>query len=195
MARQAAFSSTLLARVRRYYGLHQAELAGLLGLSKGQLSRLEAGQRALTRAVGERLAPFLDQLTAAEDEPLPTAPVAGPFDAAPLVARRAACLHEAANLRWRVRALPAQARHASRWARAVPALRAALAPPPPAGEAPATPEAVRLRFAHAWLALCPAALPPAALAQWHLAEQRARALEAEAAALAALLAGAGGEQG
>ena len=58
---------------------------------------------------------------------------------------------------------------------------------PPTGEPPAAPEALRLRYVHAWLASVPLALPPDELAEWHLAHQRALALEAEAAALGALL--------
>lgn len=189
MARPAAHSNTLLARVRRYYGLGQHELADLLGIAPPLASRIEAGARALTREVHARLAPFLAQMPA-EPAPPPPAPPAGPFDAAPLAARRAACLHEAANLRWRVRALPAQAQHAAHWAQALPALRTALGPLP----APTTLEAVRLRFVHAWLDVVPPTLPPADLAAWHLAEQRALALEAEAAALEELLAGAGGNR-
>ena len=196
MPRPAAYSDTLLARVRRHYGLSQTELAALLGLSGAQLSRLEAGQQALSREVRERLAPFLPALEAATLA-APAAPEAGvpppgPFDAGPLERRRAACLHEAHNLRWRLRALPEQAAVAARWALALPELLAALPPPPPEGTAPATREAVRLRYVHAWLATVPLALPPEVLAEWHLAHQRAAALEAEAAALAALLAGEGG---
>lgn len=208
MARPAVYSDTLLARVRRHYGLHQAELAALLGISPAQAHYLEAGRRTLTPAVAERLAPFLAPLdarpettaeaaarqlaetTAALREPLPPPPP-GPFDADPLARRRAACLHEARTLRWRLRALPEQAAVAARWAAALPTLRAALPPPPPAAETPATPEAVRRRYVHAWLATVPPALPPEVLAAWHLAHQRALALEAEAAALGVLL-GEGG---
>lgn len=202
MPRTAAPSFGLLARVRQHYGLRQAELAALLGLSGAQLSRLEAGQQPITREVSERLAPFLVALPpaaeaaaqrlaeteAAAREPLPPPPP-GPFEAGPLQRRRAACLHEAHNLRWRLRTLPEQAAVAARWATALPALLAALPPPPPEGEASATREAVRLRYVHSWLATVPLALPPDALADWHLAHQRALALEGEAAALAALLAG------
>ncbi|MGY3087339.1 transcriptional regulator with XRE-family HTH domain [Hymenobacter sp. UYAg731] len=186
MPRSAAHSTSLLADVRRYYGLQQRELAALLGISPALAHQIEAGRRALTLEVSERLAPFTQHMV--EDAaPLPTAPPPGPFDPGPLAARRAACLHEAANLRWAVRGLPALALVAARWATARPGLLAALPPPPAAEETPATSEAVRLRYAHAWLALRPQALPPAELARWHLAEARATALEAEAAALAALL--------
>ena len=209
MPRTAAPSFGLLARVRRHYGLSQTELAALLGLSGAQLSRLEAGQQPITPEVRERLAPFLAPLEArpetaaeaaarqlAETEaalrvPLPPPPP-GSFDARPLARRRAACLHEARNLRHRLRHLPEQAAVAARWAAAMPALLAALPPAPPEDEAPATPaghgrEAVRLRYVHAWLATVPLVLPPEALAEWHLGHQRALALEGEAAALGALL--------
>ncbi len=193
MSRPAAYSDTLLARVRQHYGLRQAELAALLGLSGAQLSRLEAGQQALTREVSARLAPFRAPMEAAEAAPAPpetaATPPPGPFETGPLARRRAACLHEAHNLRWQLRALPEQAAVAARWAAALPALLAALPPPAPTHEAPATAEAVRLRYVHGWLATAPLALPPDVLARWHLLHQRARALEAEAAALEGLLAG------
>jgi len=207
MSRSAPDSNTLLARVRRHYGLQQRELAALLGISPALAHQLEAGRRALTPAVAARLAPFrvpLEAAAASESAappapapgvaappapPAAEAPPPGPIAAGPLARRRAACLHAAHNLRWGLRALPGQAAVAARWAAALPALRAALPPPPPPGEAPATREAVRLRYVHAWLATVPLALPPDELARWHLAHERARALEAEAAALGALLAG------
>lgn len=192
MPRTAPESFTLLARVRRHFGLQQRELAALLGISNALVHQIEAGRRALTREVGERLAPFLAALEAAAPELLPEAPPPGSFDPGPLEKRRAACLHEARNLRYRLRELPTQARQATHWARARPGLLAALPPPPPEGMAPATREEARLRYVHSWLATVPLALPPEALAEWHLLHQRALALEAEAAALAALL---GGKQG
>ena len=204
MARSATHSDSRLARVCRYYGLARHELAALLGVTPGLVSQLESGTRPLTRAVAERLAPFrapleahsetaaeaaaqqLAETEAALREPLPPPPP-GAFDAQPLERRRAACLHEARNLRYRLRALPEQAAVAARWAAAMPALLASLPPPPPEDETPATREAVRLRYVHAWLATVPLALPPEALAEWHLGHQRALALEGEAAALGALL--------
>lgn len=199
MPRAATYADSRLARVCRHYGLRRQELAALLGVTPALVSQLESGARPLTRAVGERLAPFLAPLEAAETQapagyaPAPpeteATPPPGPVAAGPLARRRAACLHEAHNLRWQLRALPEQAAVAARWAAALPALLAALPPPPPEGEAPATAEAVRLRYVHAWLATVPLALPPDVLAHWHLLYQRARALEAEAAALEGLLAG------
>lgn len=172
--------------MRRYYGLQQRELAALLGISPALAHQIGAGRRALTLAVSDRLAPFTRHMVEAAD-PLVIAPPPGPVAPGPLEARRAACLHEAANLRWAVRGLPAQAGSAARWAQALPGPLAALPPPPPAGEAPTTAETVRLRYAHAWLALRPVALPPHELACWHLVHARAAALEAEAAVLAVLL--------
>ena len=191
MARPANYSNSRLARVCRYYGLTRQELAALLGIAPSLVSLIEAGRRALTAEVSERLAPFLAPLEAAEAAPGPPeteAPPPGSFDPGPLEKRRSACLHEAHNLRWQLRALPGQAAVAAHWAAALPTLLATLPPPPAAAEAPATREAVRLRYVHSWLATVPLALPPDVLAQWHLAHQRALALEAEAAALAALLA-------
>ncbi|GAB3863966.1 hypothetical protein GCM10028824_00880 [Hymenobacter segetis] len=192
MARPVTYSDSYLARVCRYYGLTRQQLAALLGVTPGLVSQLESGTRALTREVSGRLAPFLAPLEAEETAVPPEAaeapPPPSPFDTRPLERRRAACLHEAHNLRWQLRALPEQAAVAARWAAALPALLAALPPPPPpADEAPATAVAVRLRYVHAWLATVPLALPPDVLAGWHLRHQRALALEAEAAALGALL--------
>lgn len=210
MPRTGSFSLTLLAQVRRHYGLSQAELAALLGITKALVSYLEAGRRALSPAVAGRLAPFVAALpptdaataaahllAAAQAEadyiaPLPPPPP-GPFKAAPLARRRAACLHEARALRERLHELAAQAAVAARWAAALPGLLAALPPPLPEAAPAATREEARLRYVHAWLATVPLALPPAALAEYHLWHQRALALAAEAAALGQLL--AAGAQG
>ena len=197
MARPAAPHDTLVARVRRFYGLRQYELAYALGISPARANALEAGRCAPSRAVAARLAPWLAGLPPAADAAdwaaqqadqagPPPAPPAGFCDAAPLEARRAACLHEARQLRWQLRELPAQARLAARVAQAQPAVLAALGPPPPEGEL--TLDAICQRYAHGWLALAPPALPPDVLTRWHLLYQRALALEAEAAALAGVLA-------
>jgi transcriptional regulator with XRE-family HTH domain len=198
MPRPAAPSDSRLARLRRYFGLSQQELAALLGVTPVVMNYLERGRRSPSPAVWERLAPFLAVMEAAPEPPTPLAaeapnadpdtPPPGPIDPGPLERRRRACLFEARNLRWQLRQLPEQAAVAARWAEALPRLRAALPPPPPADEAPATAEAVRLRYVHSWLETVPLALEPEALALWHLRHQRARALEAEAAALGALLA-------
>ena len=195
MARPITHTASRIGRVARHFGLKMAEVAGLLGVGKAQASQIAASTRGLTREVGQRLAPFLEAVEAAstaEASAAPSGPAASDsFDPAPLLARRAACLHEAENLRWRCRPLAAQAQVAANWAAARPALLAALPPATPAGHGPDTPEAVRLRYVHARLALAPDALPPAEVAAWHLLRLRAEALEAEAAALAALLATGG----
>ena len=202
MPRPAALSLTLLARLRRHYGLQQAELAALLGVTRPLVSYLEAGRRAISPAMAARLAPFVAALPRpdaaveaaqllAEAQALadPTAPLPppppGPVAPTPLAQRRAACLHEARALRPRLHALAQQAAVAARWAAAMPGLLAAL--PPPEQAPAATREQARLRYVHAWLATVPLALPPDVLAEYHLAYQRVRALEAEAAALAAVL--------
>lgn len=187
MPRPSKHVFSRLAKVRRYYGLHQRELAALLGVSPELVKHIEAGRRALAREVSERLAPFAQQMGETEEVTDSLVPPAGPFDPAPLRARRSACLHEAANLRWQLRPLAAQAQVVAHWAAARPGLLAAL---PPAPDEPLTPEAVRLRYVHARLALAPDALPSAEVSRWHLLRLRAEALETEAAALAALLASA-----
>ena len=137
----------------------------------------------------------LSQMTVSPSQSTGTLPPppSGPVAAGPLTQRRAACLHEARRIAWELRELPARAALAARWAAALPGMRAALPPPPPPGAVPATPEAVRLRYLHDWLATVPLELPPDELARWHLGHARVRALEAEAAALAAVLGEAGGQ--
>jgi hypothetical protein len=58
------------------------------------------------------------------------------------------------------------------------------------GQPAATREGARLRYVHAWLATVPLALPPEALAEYHLLHLRAQALAAEATALGQVLASA-----
>lgn len=178
--------------MRAYYGLTLRELALCLGISETLAHHYETARRVPSRAVAERLAPFLDQVppaAEAEAAPLPTAPPAGRLDPGPLHKRRATCLHEAANLRWQLRQLPAQARTAAHWARALPALLAAVPPPEaaPAADLAARREAIRRTYVRDLLDLQATALDPATLSQWHLLHLRAEALEAAAAALAALL--------
>jgi len=192
MPRPSRVAETLFARVRAYYGITLRELAACLGISETLAHHYETGRRYPSPAVSARLAPFMDQMPPAPtDAPLPPAPPAGPLDPAPLEARRAACLYHAGNLRWQLRHLPEQARTAARWAQALPGLRAALPPeaetPPPTAGLEARREAIRLAYVRDFLALQATALDPAARSQWHLLHLRAEALEAEAAALAALL--------
>ncbi len=191
---------SLLAVVRRYFNLEQQELAAYLGVSRAQLANLETGRRALTAELLERLRP-LRQHTPVPAPPLPAGAVpdaeieaaAPPPAREPLEARRDYCTHTAAGLRRQQDALRAQATYAARWRQALPALLAALPPPgvaaptPPPGTPPAPLLADLLREQ---FRARPTALSAAELAQWHLLRLRAEALETEAAALAALLAGA-----
>jgi len=204
MPRPSALPVTAPAQVRHHFGLAQAELAALLGIGRPTLANVEAGRRDPAPEVAARLAPFAAALPPADaattaarlladaqaqadyTAPLPPPP-AGAFAAAPLARRRAACQHEARALRERLGALAAQAAVAARWAAALPGLLAALPPPPPEAAPAATREEARLRYVHAWLATVPLALPPEALAEYHLLHLRAQALAAETQALDQLL--------
>lgn len=198
MPRRAASSISLVGRVRTWFGLRQDELALYLGVSPSLVRDLETLRRPITHPVSVALGPLQHQLpppevvAATPDPEAPLPPATPAPDADDLDFRRRECLHRAERLLREAEALAARARVAARWAAALPRLRAALPPPPPEGEAPRTAEAVRLRYVHGWLETVPLALEPEQLALWHLRHQRALALEAEAAALAALLAGATG---
>lgn len=194
-----ADSSSALADVRRHFGLSQQELAGWLGVSEAQAGHLETGRRALAGDAAEALAPLVAHL------PLPGAALAtgtlrlasavgppplalAPPDAAPLAARLDYCQHHAHRLRRQLRPLEAQAAVCARWAAALPTLRAALPPSPAAAPDPATAWPAWLTWhRHLWLDQRPLALPPDLSARYHLLRLQAEALEAEAAALAALL--------
>lgn len=183
------------ARVRRYFGLTQAELARYLGVSEGFAGHLESGRRGLPIELGQ----VLDQLAGPiPAEPAPPTPAelanltAAP-DPAPLLARLDYCRHHAARLRRALRPLEAEAAYATRWRAALPALRATL-PPDPGGEEPPAPAgpgrwaAFLGWYRWRWLEQRPTALAPAEAARYHLLRLQAEALETEAAALAQLLA-------
>jgi DNA-binding XRE family transcriptional regulator len=191
------FDSTAGA-VRRYFDLSQLELAGWLGLSKVNIGHLEAGRRGLGPATAEALAPLLRHLPPPGPAPtsLRLASAAGtspplaltPPESAPLLARLDYCRHHARRLRRLLRPLEAQAAVAARWAAALPALRAALPPAPAAEPDAATDWPAWLNwFRHRWLSQRLTALPADQSARYHLLRLQAEALEAEAAALAALL--------
>lgn len=207
MARHAAASTSLVARVRNWFGLGQAQLALYLGISPPLVRDLETNRRALTPAVRTALLPLLLQL------PLPDVPAAlgptlpsgtPPPEAADLDFRRRECLHRAARLLAQAQALASQAHVASRWAAALPA----LLPPDPAGNStapePDTPAARALaaalaqaadptdpgrapdhaRWLRGWLAARARPLAPADATRWHRLQAQATGLLAEAAALA-----------
>jgi DNA-binding XRE family transcriptional regulator len=166
MSRHPLSFTTLVARVRAWFGLRQDELARYLGVSPGMVAHLEAGRRTHSAEVLAALLPLVQQLppeaellaalAPAPDAPAPAAPDAPtpatpppalapgipPPEAAALDLRRRECLLHAARLRAQAGALTQQATVAARWAAALPALLAAvpgLAPPPAAETAAAPP--------------------------------------------------------
>ncbi|OON67770.1 hypothetical protein B0919_16375 [Hymenobacter sp. CRA2] len=169
----------MLAQVRYYFGLDQAALAAYLGIAPGLVGHLEAGRRNVSGTVLQRLLPLAQQLPAtpevseaAESEP---PGLVGPASG-PLEARLDYCRHHIARLRRELRPLLEAAEVARRWQQALPALLAAAEPGSPA---------------HDWLLrrrqAAAAALDAEASARYHLLRVRAEALEAEGAALTALL--------
>jgi DNA-binding XRE family transcriptional regulator len=202
MSRPAFLSDSVIAAIRQHFKLGQAELAAWLGLSEASIGHLETGRRSLSPAVAEALAPLVAQLpppgAAAMASALRLASAAAPAlalgqpEAAPLVARLDYCQHHARRLRRALAPLEAQAATAARWAAALPALRAALPPDPGPAHEPDAATAWPAWLAwhrHRWLAQRPTALPPDLSARYHLLRLQAEVLDAEAAALAALLAG------
>ncbi|MGI4870113.1 MAG: helix-turn-helix domain-containing protein [Janthinobacterium lividum] len=191
MARRAASPTTLIARVRAHFGLSQAQMALYLGVSEPQAQHLESGRRALTAAVRPALLPLLPHLPATAGP----GPVAGPLPAlvpgspAPEAAalRLRQCQQQADRLRAQALALAAQAQVAAYWATALPALLAAAATE--AAEAAAAADAAgaaRAAWRTGWLHRMARPLPSEAATRYHLLLARLAALEAEAAALAAV---------
>lgn len=178
MARPSRPAQTSFALVREYFGLDQQTLAAGLGVAREQLAGYETGRRGHTAATTQRLLPLLQALPAAPVPP--AAPAAGlaPPAAAPLLARLDHCRHHAARLRRELDKLETTLEHARRWQAALPALLAQA-------DARTRPWLLRRQEQAA------ADLDAEASAQYHLLRLRAEALEAEAAALVALLPAAG----
>jgi len=177
-----------MAEVRRYFGLHQRELAQYLGVSPELVKHIEAGRRPFTSRVLLRLNPLALHLPATPEpeylapaiEPLTAAP-----DVAPLEARLDECLHYATRLRRELRQLAAPTRHAQRWQRVLPALLSAA---PGAGPlADVAYEAHTRRWLLVRQERAAEDLDGAVAARYHLLRLRAEALEIEAAALVKLL--------
>jgi DNA-binding XRE family transcriptional regulator len=200
MPRPPRHLDSVVAAVRAHFSLTQQELAAWLSVSEAQAGHLETGRRGLSGAAAEALAPLVAALpppTPPANPPgtqrlasIAPAPALAPPEAAPLEARLDYCQHHARRVRRQLAPLQAQAAQAARWLAALPALRAALPPDPgptaqpdPATDWPAWQVWHRRR----WLDQRPTALPPDLSARYHLLRLRAEALEAEAAALAALL--------
>lgn len=171
-----------LALVRAGLGLTQAQLAGVLGVSRQFITRVEAGERPLPAGAGEALAwlarglPSAPTPDSAGPEAEPPAP--DPAEAALLPARAEALAYEVGQLSRRLARGQARARRAHDWLRAVPVLEAAL---------PAGAERSRLWLA-ATTADAEAALEGAGRPTLHrLLAARLVGLRAEAEALAAEL--------
>ena len=110
MSRRAAASTSIVARVRAWFGLLQADLALYLGISPPLVRDLETNRRPLTPAVRVALLPLLLQLpppdTPADPGPGAPLPPSTPVpDAADLDFRRRECRHRAAGLLARADAL------------------------------------------------------------------------------------------
>lgn len=195
MPRNRSFSNRPLANVRRYFNIEQAHLAIYLGISRALVGHIEAGRRSISPAVAEGLRPlavnvpadlphFIDD-AAASAEVVPAAP-APAFEL--LEARRDYCQHHARQTRRALRAYAARARYAARWRAARPALLATLPPVPATPPANPTYADLHATWRRDWLLRQPTDLTPTEIAEWHLLRVRAEALEAEAAALAAIIA-------
>ena len=205
MGRHSTTPQTLLAVVRRYFGVSQQELAPYLDVTREVLAKIEIRHRPMSPAVARRLEPLAAQVPVPPPPSPPAATVApaelvaaAPApDPGPLDARRDYCRHHAAQLRRALRALDARATYAHRWQLTQPTLLAALPAPDPArptalpADADAATRAawVATVYARQWLRARPTALSAADITRWHLLRRRAEALEAEAAALTGLLAG------
>ncbi|AMR26897.1 hypothetical protein A0257_07110 [Hymenobacter psoromatis] len=204
MPRRAAPSTHVVASVRAWFGLGQAELALYLGVSQPLLHAVETGRCRLGPAGQAALLPLLRQLPppearaaaeaaaeAADAPAMPASPAAAPPgypapDAAELAGRGRQCRHRAARCLAQAAALARQARVAQRWAAALPALLAAAqAPPadPPADPADAERAAEHAAWLAGWLRQRAQPLAPAAATRWHRLRAQATGLLAEAAAL------------
>ncbi|SDY66140.1 helix-turn-helix domain-containing protein [Hymenobacter psychrophilus] len=193
MPRRAIFSATLPAQVRRYFGLPQWELAAFLGVSAELVKHIEAGRRTLTGPVLLRLNELARWLPATPEAPGPGRPVApdppaaassaDPEAAAPLLARLDVCQHRARQLRRLLARQEADWLQARRWEQVLPAL---LATAPPATNVSAWANQ-RRRWLLARQQAVEEALGAAAAVGYQLRRVRAEALEAEVAALRALL--------
>lgn len=177
-------TATTVGAVRRYFGLRQEELAWFLDVGKAIIGHIEAGRRSPSLDLLHRLLPLARHLPTPLPAALPTdhLPQTAPApEAAPLAARRAECLAKATQLRLQLVPLAERAWYASRWQQALPTVLAEL--PAHTPDAQATTAALR-----PWLARKGEDFRPAHAAHYYLLRLQAEALEAEAAALAALLA-------
>jgi len=186
MPRKSIHSTTLLATVRQFFALQQQQLATYLGVSPELVKHIEAGRRTMSSGVLlglNALAQVLPDHPAPDAKEFNDAPPAAP-EPSLLEPRLDECLHKAHQLRQKMQPLARRTRFAKRWQQVLPGLLAAA--PAPA-EAPDSPADRRRRWLLARQAAAAADLDAVSSAEWHLLRVRAEALEAEAAALAALL--------
>lgn len=190
MPRRATYSSHLIARIRAWFGLRQDQMAQFLDVSADVVRAWESGRSLMPAEARRAVDPLRQQvpLTAsvidgyAFMEPAEQA-AATIFDVAEIDFRRYECevlafraRYEAERLEWRLWV-------AQRWEQALPLLlELHLAP------ADADAETVeRLAWRTRWLRRQARPLDPKIATRWHLLRARATGLEAQAAALAALL--------
>ncbi|WP_400193044.1 helix-turn-helix domain-containing protein [Hymenobacter sp. B81] len=199
-------SNTLEAAIRAHFGLAQAELARYLGVSASLVAKVEAGRRRPSRPVEQRLTRLGDLLPPPTGQgpvaprfaaaPLPPPPVVelpdfgAALPLAPLRWRQAQVLAQASRLRWQLHQAGKGAALQQRREWGLAQLQAALGPA-------ALPDPAEQAHVGRWLAVLAAdvqaaAPTPAARAAQALAVLRLLTLDAEAAALAPLVAAAGG---
>ncbi|GAA3941310.1 hypothetical protein GCM10022406_26540 [Hymenobacter algoricola] len=170
--------------------MRQDELALYAGVSPELIQAAESGRRSMSTPLLMAMLPLLQQLpeaAAPASEPpivLPALAAGSPApDAAALDFRRRQCQQQAGRLRTQADKLATRARAAERWAQVLPALLAAHPPPTdPADEY----AAARHVWLMNWLPRRTRPLPTDDVTRWHLLQARIVALEAEAAALAAV---------
>jgi hypothetical protein len=137
-----------LRAVRGYFGFRQHELAAWLGLSRVQLSRIEAETDPLPAHARPWLRPWLQALDQGPDPrpdlPLVLVPLAGP---AVLLARRAECYYQAEQVRQLLATLAGRACYLRRRLAAGALVQAAL----PLAE-PAAPAHAPTELRRRWLA-------------------------------------------
>jgi len=180
MPRRALPSTHLLARIREWFGLHQAELALYMGSSQTMVQAIESGQRRLNAELFAAVLPLARQLPPAA-EAAPALPPLPPADPAELDFRRRVCQQQAERLGRELAQLQQQARVAQRWAEALPALLQATAPP--TGQPDPDPE--RTAWVQGWLGRRARPLLPEAASRARLLRARLAGLAAEIADLEA----------
>ncbi|WP_046243442.1 helix-turn-helix transcriptional regulator [Hymenobacter terrenus] len=189
---------TLAGTVRAHFGLTQAELARFMGVSRALVAAVEAGHKNFSEGPRHRLWVLARALPPPDGQGPPVPVFAaegpdGPLDPDPLRVRLRRCQYLLARTRFELSQRGGWSRGHARREWAVAALRTALLEPPNPDERltypGATPDPVADRHWLDALALATAAAPvPLTATTRALRQARLRGLEAESAALEALLA-------